>query len=392
MIDKARSVLEGRFRLSAQMYVGVGGAVLLTLSASLVAWVSFDRIGDATNRVREQSVPEMVASFGIAQYTGVLAAAAPRLTSAVTTSEFEQVSQEIQATTALFEQQLESLSSTEHGGQQLVLVRQYAAQLIQSIDTIETEKKELLELDERTTAISIQLAILQQQLDEILIPAIDDQLFYTMTGYSDLGDPPVSTSEHFSETEFYRYRNVADLQAAANTATQLLASAFTVSDAAFIEPLRERAEAARSRIERSLSVLRSTSYAPVITLIFNRLFDLSLGEQGGFELLAREHELTSRQHDLLDLNRQLAVLLVDEVDGLVEAAEFSVSQESNASEQSILQGRLFLLGISAMSIVGRVPDCLAVCGQGVVATYPNAFKSDAAYGGRRPRNGGRDPR
>ena len=65
----------------------------------------------------------------------------------------------------------------------------------------------------------------------------------------------------------------------------------------------------------------------MITLIFNRLFDLSLGEQGGFELLAREHELNSRQHDLLELNRELAVLLVDEVDGLVEAAEFSVSQE-----------------------------------------------------------------
>ncbi len=352
MIDKARSVLEGRFRLSAQMYVGVGGAVLLTLSASLVAWLSFDRIGDATNRVREESVPEMVASFGIAQYTGVLAAAAPRLTSAVTTNEFEQVSQEIEATTALFEQQLESLSSADHGGQQLVLVRQYANQLIRSIDTIEAEKKELLELDDRTTAISVELARRQQELDEILIPAIDDQLFYTMTGYNELGESPVSASEHFSETEFYRYRNVADLQAAANTATQLLASAFTVSDATFIEPLRERAEAARSRIERSLSVLRSTSYAPVITLIFNRLFDLSLGEQGGFELLAREHELNSRQHDLLELNRELAVLLVDEVDGLVEAAEFSVSQESTASEQSILQGRLFLVGISAVSIIG----------------------------------------
>ena len=352
MIDKARSVLEGRFRLSAQMYVGVGGAVLLTLSASLVAWLSFDRIGDATNRVREESVPEMVASFGIAQYTGVLAAAAPRLTSAVTTNEFEQVSQEIEATTALFEQQLESLSSADHGGQQLVLVRQYADQLIRSIDTIKAEKKELLELDDRTTAISVELARRQQELDEILIPAIDDQLFYTMTGYNELGESPVSASDHFSETEFYRYRNVADLQAAANTATQLLASAFTVSDATFIEPLRERAEAARSRIERSLSVLRSTSYAPVITLIFNRLFDLSLGEQGGFELLAREHELNSRQHDLLELNRELAVLLVDEVDGLVEAAEFSVSQESTASEQSILQGRLFLVGISAVSIIG----------------------------------------
>ena len=352
MIARTKSVLEGRFRLSAQMYVGIGGAVLLTLSASLVAWLSFDQIGDATNRVKDESVPEMVASFGIAQYTGVLAAAAPRLTSAITTSEFEQVAAEIEVTENLFEQQLDSLASADEGGSRLAPIRQFADQLTQSIDTIKAEKQELLDLDKRTTAIGIELSTLQQRLDEILIPAIDDQLFYTMTGYDELGESPVSASEHFSESEFYRYRNVADLQAASNTATQLLASAFTVSDAAFIEPLRERAEAARSRIERSLSVLQGTEYAPVIALIFNRLFEVSLGNEGGFELLAREHQLNSRQHELLELNRDLAVKLVEEVDGLVEAAEFIVAVESDASQQSILQGRAFLLAISMISVVG----------------------------------------
>ena len=352
MISRARSLFEGRFRLSAQMYAGIGGAVALTLSASLVAWLSFDQIGDATNRVKDESVPEMVASFGIAQYTGVLAAAAPRLTSAITNSEFEQVATEIEATESLFEQQLGSLASAQEGGERLVRIRQYADQLTQNIETIKAEKQELLDIDKQTTSISIELSILQQQLDDILIPAIDDQLFYTMTGYSELGESPVSANEHFSETEFYRYRNVADLQAASNTATQLLASAFTVSDASYIEPLRERAEAARSRIERSLSVLQGTEYALLIAQFFERLFEVSLGDEGGFEILAREHDLTARQHLLLDENREIAVKLVDEVDGLVEAAEFSVAVESDASQQSILQGRVFLLAISFVSVVG----------------------------------------
>lgn len=352
MIDKARSLLEGRFRLSAQMYVGVGGAVALTLSASLVAWLSFDAIGGRTNRVREESVPEMVASFGIAQYTGELAAAAPRLTSAVTTSEFQQVVNLIDANQSLFEQQLDLLTAAGDGGERLSNIRQLADQLIQSIEAIKADKQELLNLRDRTTAISIELSLLQQRLDDILIPAIDDQLFYTMTGYSELGGGPVSTQEHFSETEFYRYRNVADLQAAANTATQLLASAFTVSDSAFIEPLRERSEAARGRIERSLAVLRGTEYAPPIALIFNRLFEISLGTEGGFELLARTRELNQRQNEHLGLNREVAVALVDEVDGLVQAAEVSVSVESEATEQSILQGRLLLVAIATLSIVG----------------------------------------
>ena len=359
MIEKAKSLLEGRFRLSGQLYVGIGGAVLLTLSASLVAWLSFNQIGDATNRVKEESVPEMVASFGVAQYTGILAAAAPRLTSAVTNTEFEQVAAEIQATQNLFEQQLLSLSSTSDGtesledrGHRLARIRAYADQLLKNIDAIKSDKKELLVLDAQSTAISIELTLLQQRIEEILVPAIDDQLFYTMTGYSELREPPVSTAEHFSETEFYRYRNVADLHADSNTATQLLASAFTVSDATFIEPLRERAESARSRIDRSLSVLRGTHYAAALSLIFARLFELSLGDGNGFELLARELELNQRQHELLEENRDISVQLVAEVDDWVQTAEEQVAAVSDASAQSILQGRLFLLAISAASIIG----------------------------------------
>ena len=90
----------------------------------------------------------------------------------------------------------------------------------------------------------------------------------------------------------------------------------------------------------------------LISQFFDRLFEVSLGEEGGFELLAREHELTARQHMLLDQNREIAVRLVEEVDGLVDAAEFNVTLESDASQQSILQGRAFLLAISIVSIVG----------------------------------------
>ena len=225
-----------------------------------------------------------------------------------------------------------------------------------------------------------------------LVPAIDDQLFYTMTGYSELGESPVSSSEHFSENEFYRFRNVSDLQAEANTATQLLASAFTVSDPAFIEPLRERAEAARSRIERSLSVLKGTEYEATLALIFARLFDLSLGHGSGFQLLARELELTQRQHELLEQNREIAVLLVAEVDDWVQTAERHVAEVSSASEQSIFQGRVFLLAISAASIIGAFLITWLFVGKSVAPSHSKSVGPDAQHGGWRPRNRGRNQR
>ena len=66
--------------LSTQLYLGIGGAVAFTIVASLVGWISFDRVGDVQNRVNEGSVPEMAAAFGraferLAAFRGVTIAA-----------------------------------------------------------------------------------------------------------------------------------------------------------------------------------------------------------------------------------------------------------------------------------------------------------------------------
>ena len=73
-----------RFRISTLAYAGIGGAVALTLGASLVGWFSFDRVGNVQSKVNDGSVPELAASFGVAQFAGSLVAAAPRLASAAT--------------------------------------------------------------------------------------------------------------------------------------------------------------------------------------------------------------------------------------------------------------------------------------------------------------------
>ena len=57
MVDKLKRLLESRFRISTQLYLAMGGAVLLTLAASLVAWFSFNQVGEVQSNVNEGSVP-----------------------------------------------------------------------------------------------------------------------------------------------------------------------------------------------------------------------------------------------------------------------------------------------------------------------------------------------
>ena len=339
-----------RSRISTQLYLTIGGAVVLTVSASLVGWFLLNRVGEVQQAVNEGSVPELAAAFGVAQYSSALVAAAPRLAAAATQDDFREVMVDISASHAAFEEQLAVLEVMEEGQAPFTRIRAHSDTLISNITALRDEVAASFELMQRREALRLELDELRVRLDGIMIPAIDDQLFYTMTGYRDLGSPPEPRPEHFSENEFGRYRYLAELQADATLSTQLLATAFTLTEASLVEPLRERFEAVASRIERNLSDLEASPLHDELAPVFARLIELGLGEASGFNLLVQELQLGERQLELLEGNQAIAIDLVAEVDGLVNTAQTNTEDATMASENAILTGRNLLLAISAVSV------------------------------------------
>ena len=349
-----KRLFDSRFRLSAQLNMAIWTAVILTVCAGVVAWLSLDRVGDAQTRVNEDSIPEMEAAFGVAQYSEVLVVAAPRLTSAVTTEEFDQASQEIDAAFDDFEAQLALLEERGVRQESFDRIRTDADILISNIQQLKDETASFFMLADETEALGMELASVRSRLDSIVVPAIDAQLFYTMTGYSDLGDPAAPREDYFSEEELRYYRHLAQLQADGNVATELLANAFTLSDASQIEPLRERFEAASDRIGRNLAALEGSPLQAEVAPIFNRLSELGIGAESGFDLLARRLQLAERQQDLVAQNRGVAVDLLEVVNGLVSTAQASAQQATQASSDAVLVGRILLLVITGISVGGAV--------------------------------------
>ena len=228
--DEMRPSLGFWSRISTKLYVGIGGAVALTLAASLVGWFSFNRVGDVQRRVNEGSVPELVAAFGVAQYGGVLANAAPSLAAAVTPMELFQQSQQIDQTVLEFEERMAVLEQSDSDDAGVARIRESADTLIANIAEIRREVSERFDIAEQRTVQQAELVNLRAQVSDVLVPALDDQLFYTLTGHSELDASPVPRSEHFSEDEVFRYRRLAELEADANITSDLLASAFALDD------------------------------------------------------------------------------------------------------------------------------------------------------------------
>ena len=354
MVDKLRRLIESRFRISTQLYLAMGGAVMLTLAASLVGWFSFNQVGAVQSQVNEGSVPELAAAFGVAQYSGNLVAAAPNLTVAATPEEFAQVVMDIDAAYDSFEEQMVMLEQGNAERDRVLRIRERADTIIANIEAIESETSGVFDLIARREALQLELTDVRAQLDDALAPAIDDQLFYALTGYRNLSAPPAPREQHLSEDQFVRYRRLAELQADVNIATELLANAFTLPDASLIEPLRERFESTASRIDRNLSALVGSSFYLEASPIFDRLFALGSGEDSVFGVFAAELRIAERQAELLGLNRDLSVELVAEVNGLVGAAQSSTEEATEASTQAIFTGRVLLLAIIAISITGAL--------------------------------------
>ena len=324
----------------------------MTMAASLVGWFSFDRVGNAQSQVNNSSIPEMAAAFEVAEYSSVLVAAAPRLTSAITRKDLESVYDNIADANEAIEIQLGILEQSHSEDEHLKRIRAHSQTLISNVEAIRSQRTELFRLATERESLRNELAELRSRLDDTVVPAIDDQLFYIITGYRELGEPPAEFEEHFSEEEFNRYRHLSELQSDANIATELLANAFTLSEAASVEPLRERFEAVSSRIQRNLEALEGSEAFADVAPVFARLSEMGMGEQSGFTLLERELQLGESQTDLLARNQSEAVALVAEVDVLVVRAQDSAGEATSASTQAILTGRTLLLAISALSVSG----------------------------------------
>ena len=349
-----RRLLESRFRISTQLYSGIWGAVTLTVGAGLVGWFSFNQVGEAQSVVNEQTVPELATAFEIAQYSSTLVDAAPNLTTAATFEELEEIASGIDETTTAFLDQLLLVEATESQSRQFEQLRSHADSLIANIAAIHRAEHELLRLDTVGAELRSELDGLRNQLDVIVIPALDDQFFFGMTGYRRLWELPIPRDQYLTEEQLVVYRHISEIKANTNIATQLLATAFSVSDASQVEPLRESFEGAQGQIESSLKVLEGAEFHAELTRLFSQLFERGLGTDGAFNLATLQLRFRDTQTDLLTDNRLIAVGLLGEVNNLVIATQARADEATQASDQAILTGRTLLLAISILSVTGAI--------------------------------------
>ncbi|MCY3982343.1 MAG: ATP-binding protein [Roseovarius sp.] len=351
MID---SLSQSFSRISVRLYFGISGAVFFTIIASLVGWFSFERIVEAQKPINESSIPLMASAFAVAQDSSTLVAAAPLLTTAATHNDLILIAHKIAGNSMLFQKNLSNLIKSEEVERQSEKLRLLGEKLIGSIDEINQSMVKRFEVQERRLQGQQELEKLGSELIRYLVPVIDDQLFYTMTGYRSLESTRVPYTTHFSPETVTHYRHLAGLSADATFIAQLLASAFSVTDPALLEPLRERFEAVSRGSEYRLSKITNPSIRQELEDRFDRLLAIGKGDDSGFKLRIEELGLEKQQQELLLLNRELGQELVAVAEDLIDTARTIADEATNASEATSVTVRNLLILISVSSVIGAI--------------------------------------
>ena len=345
-------------RISTQLYIGFGGGVVLIIIISLLALFFLNYIGRIQQTVNEKNIPEMTSAFAIAQQTAMLVAAAPQLTVS-TPEQFETVAATIDQQTDTFKTQLSVMMENQGEGEQARQIQSDGIAIIQNIERIKLLVREGFDLRQSSLNLRDELQGIQSEITPIIINEIDDQMFYMMTGYRSLDEVQSPRSVHFSEPEFLIYRRLFELREAAAVAAQLLATALIVTDAALLEPLRERFEATAGSISRSLDALKKHEQDgdyphDRLSRIFENLISFGRREDNGFDLRGRELVVDGKLSALLRENQVLGIDIVARVESVVNDSSLAAGEMASKAAAATATSAKLLLVVNIVSISGAI--------------------------------------
>ncbi|CCQ74501.1 ATP-binding protein [Magnetospira sp. QH-2] len=359
MNDRIRIGIRGR------LFSAFGVTAMATLAATVVAWVSFSRLGDALDEVVGSSVPAVTFAAELAEHGGGIIGAAPALAAAQTDTERDQ------AWTALVER-LNGMSALLDVMPEAAGGESFSADLREDVAALRGNLKQLNTVVSQRLARAVRKEELNERLrwasadflDEIE-PMIDDTRFNI-----DLNLSRAATEPHASRRlpeALTRQRALFTINADGSLMAELIGRAANLPTADALRGTELYYLEIESRIDASLRVINKVPGALSLRQSIKDLQAFAHGPEGLFEL--RRHELGDIESEgkLLNRNQSLLLRLDRSISQRVAAENHAALQAAERSQDAIRQGRLWLAISAFVSVFVAVPVVWLYVGEGLVA-------------------------
>ena len=328
-----------RHKISFRLYLAIGLAVALTFAASLVGWFSLNEVDRSQARVNDESVPEIVAAFAIAQYTGDLVTATDRLGAATTPEELAQVREYIENLSPNLMEQVRFLSQSKGAtASDVELLGRIEAESVSLLESVSAFERTLLEssaLAVESTNLRYQLADAREIWHAVEAATLGDELEYL-----------VSTPQQQPD----ELRSLLHVSDDINAAELALSNASIATDVSSIESHRGSFERAFASAELRIAELAHLPAHGNLSRALASFATLGVEVNGIFDIRQRELQVTQESDRLWNVSYQRALSLIDDVNTLVASAQVRSQDAADASNETIGLARVLLLGISIVSL------------------------------------------
>ncbi len=343
-----------RLGIGPQLYVGLLGGVLLTLSASLVAYFSFHQIVQHGSRLTESSIPNLSSAVDAARQSSVVVNGALRLISASSLQEHGTVAQELAREQSALSTLIQELASQTAFGEQTRLIEDHLAELNVHLELIQESAARRLVIAQVLEGLKLELDETNRRIEQHIVTLIDDQEFYLVEGLRRLQDQPSPINERASETELTYSRDLTTLNHQANLAVLLLGNALALSDRGLLPPLRERFHSAVQNFRRAYERLSVRTLDSVLGIDLERLAQMGESTEGILPLREETLLRLEQEEAALAKGRAASAMLLTEVNTLVEEINDEAVESSNAAQSAAQTGRLILGVLNVLSISGAL--------------------------------------
>ena len=343
-----------RLGIGPQLYIGLLGGVLLTLSVSLVAYFSFHQIIQHGSRLTEYSIPNLSSAVEAARQSSVVVNGALRLISASSLQEHGTVAEELAREQSALSALVHELASQTAFGEQTRLIEDHLAELSVHLELIQESAARRLVIAQTLESLKQELAETNRRIEQNIVTLIDDQEFYLVEGLRRLQDQPSPINERASEAELTYSRDLTTLNHQANLAVLLLGNALALSDRGLLPPLRERFRSAVQNFRRAYERLSARTPDSLLGTDLERLAQMGEADEGILPLREERLLRLEQEQAALAKGREASALLLAEVNTLVEEINDEAVESSNAAQSAAQTGRLILGVLNVLSISGAL--------------------------------------
>ena len=340
--------------VKTKLFLAFCGMAALTALASAVAWYAFAAIDRSVTGITAGTMPEMAASQRLAEKGAEIAAAAPSLMGSTSQEKRSHEQERLQRKAKKLAELTQALPAAGVDPHRVAALTGIEEEITAKLGELNVAVQRRLAAKTRKETAVAGLSVAHARFLEKLEPVVDDATFELVlsteratTGNKEAGSKTIDAGVDGLHV-------LLALKSEGNLAVGLLNEADGIVEASSLQPLRERFIAAVGHIEGMLARLPGPAKVVGIAPAAEALVAFGRGDGNIFDEQREELlQAASAQASLEDCGN-LTVRLGDEVAALVAGAQHASDGAALRSGNAIWAGKLALLIITALSIVGAV--------------------------------------